>query len=100
MPLQPPGTVPPLPADGFLDLDRLLVIARCRELQPQLAAERPGNALQRVPTRGAHITLFARQVTGRSTMPASDSREPATSSWRSSDRRLPSDPSAFGRTRR
>src|SRR2546422_1733137 len=45
-------------ADRLLDFDELAVIARRGELQLQLTTERPGDALERVPTRRADVEPF------------------------------------------
>lgn len=52
------GAVLSVQAEWLLDFDELIVIARRGELQLELAAECPGDALERVPTRRADVEPF------------------------------------------
>jgi hypothetical protein len=52
------GAVLSVQAYWLLDFDELIVVTRRSELQLQLTPERPGNALERVPTRRADVEAF------------------------------------------
>jgi hypothetical protein len=63
------GAVLSLEAERLLDFDEPIVIARRGELQLELTAECPGDALERVPTRRPDIEPFLEARDGRLARP-------------------------------